>query len=513
LDYSVRRRIGVSEFCLPGNNFQPFLVSVVTEKTREGFSMSTRIPIFGERRGGGFQQIVGGFLGDDGLPFASVLSAERITRVFAKHTGLFGFSGVYSTAMVLWAFLNQVLCDGKAAACQAAVANISSHCLLRSEQPPTADTGDYCRARVKLPAAAIRELSRDVAEELEEQSDDAWLWKNRHAKLVDGFTFTMPDTPKNQAEFPQNPVQEPGLGFPIARAVAVISLATACVVDAAMGPYAGKQTGETALLRSLLAAFRTGDVAVLDRYYCSFMMLALLKARGTDVCARLHHLRKADFRRGRRLGKYDHVIQWIRPQRPTWMDEATYQTIPETLELREVRFSVVESGRRTKTLTVVTTLTDEDEFTKKHIAELYGFRWHVELDIRSIKQNLNLNHVRCKSPKMVRIEFRTTLLAYNLIRSVAAAAALVADQQPRKISFTNTCQYILSSWMVLSLGYVPTSQRQNYCRSILKLIAQCEVGNRPGRIEPRVIKRRRHNYKLMTEPRDVLSHELRKQCT
>ena len=475
--------------------------------------MSVRIPEFGKRRGGCFEQIVGAFLGSDGLPFSSVLSAERIMRIFAKHAGLFGFSGVYSTAMVLWAFLNQVLSDGKAAACQAAVANVSSHCLQRGQQPPTADTGDYCRARAKLSAAAIRELSRDVALELEEQSEVAWLWKGHHAKLVDGFTFTMPATPENQATFPQNSAQKPGIGFPIARAVAVISLATACVVDAAMGPYSGKQTGETSLLRSLFAAFRDGDVAVMDRYYCSFMMIAAFAARGTSVCARLHHLRHADFRRGRRLGKFDHVIHWTKPQRPEWMDEATYVTIPETLQLREIRFHVVEPGRRTKTLTLVTTLTDASEYPKADIAELYGFRWNVELDIRSIKQNLNLNHVRCKSPKMVRIEFRTTLLAYNLIRSVSATAALLGDQQPRQISFTSTCQYVLSSWMSLSMGDAPCSRVESYCRSMLKLIAACEVGHRPGRLEPRVIKRRRHNYPLMQKPRHILKAELRKHCT
>ena len=208
--------------------------------------MSAPVSDFGKRRGGNFQQIVRGFLRDDGLPFASVLSADRIAKVFVKHAGLFGFTGVYSTAMVLWAFLNQVLSDGKAAACQAAVASISSHCLLRGQTPPTNDTGDYCRARAKLSEPAVAELGRDVARELEEQADESWLWKGRHAKLVDGFTFTMPDTKKNQAEYPQNPAQKPGIGFPIARAVAVISLTTACVLDAAMGPYSGKATSPVA---------------------------------------------------------------------------------------------------------------------------------------------------------------------------------------------------------------------------------------------------------------------------
>ena len=243
------------------------------------------------------------------------------------------------------------------------------------------------------------------------------------------------------------------------------------------------------------------------------MLIALLLGQGTQVCARKHHLRHSDFRRGRRLGKYDHLIVWTRPQRPTWMDEETYRKIPETLELREIRFNIVEPGRRTQSIDIITTLIDGDEFTKEDIAELYGFRWNSELDIRSIKSNLNLGHVRCKSPEMVRRELWTTILAYNLIRITAAGAALLHDKQPRQISFTSTCQYVLASWMQLSSGQVSPAELESYLLTMLKHIANCEVANRPGRLEPRVLKRRRHGYKLMMKPRKELRRELRKRCT
>lgn len=461
----------------------------------------------------GFLQVVEAFLAEPGLPFASILSAERIERVFAKHGNLFGMRHVYSTAIVLWSFLSQVLRDGKEASCQAAVARVVSYCQQAGEEPPTADTGDYCKARAKLSEAALRDLSGEVAGELEDAAEASWLFKGRHAKLIDGFTFTMPDTPENQAEYPQAKTQAPGVGLPIARVVAILSLATACVVDAAIGPYAGKETGESALLRSLLGSFAEDDIAVFDRYCCSFMMLALLVLQRTDVCARLHQKRKSDFRRGKRLGKYDHIIVWTRPKRPAWMDEATYERIPETLTLREIRYNVVEKGRRTKVITVVTTLTDADEFTKEDIAQLYGFRWNAELDIRSIKDSLNLAHVRCKSPEMVRRELWTTLLGYNLIRTTAAAAALLHHKQPRQISFTSTCQYVLASWMLLSCRLIDPQRWNAYCLELLSQIATCEVANRPGRLEPRVLKRRRHGYKLMQKSRHVLRRELRKTCT
>lgn len=476
--------------------------------------MDRGIPDFPRSGSSGFQAVVAAFLGGDHLPFASILSAERIERIFTRHNGQFGLHGVYTTALMVWSFLGQVLRDGKDASCQAAVARVVSFCQQQRLAVPTDDTGDYCRARAKLSESALRGLSCDVAEELERQAEPGWLWKEQHhAKLVDGFTFTMPDTPQNQAVYPQSVTQQPGVGLPIARCVAILSLATACVTDVALGPYQGKESGETALLRTLFASLAAGDIAVMDRYYCSFLMIALLLAQGTHTCARKHHLRHSDFRRGRRLGKYDHLIVWTRPQRPEWMDEETYAQIPATLQLRELRFHIVEPGRRTRTIDLITTLTDADEHSPADIAELYGFRWNAELDLRSIKSNLNLAHVRCKSPAMVRRELWTTLLGYNLIRTTAAGAALWHQKRPREISFTGACQYVLASWMQLSSDLIDAAALADYLNVMLRQIAACEVALRPGRLEPRVLKRRRHGYPLMMKPRNELRRELHERCT
>lgn len=457
-----------------------------------------------------FRQIVDCFLSQPGLPFSSVLSAERIERIFKKHGNLFGIGQIYSTAMVLWAFLSQVLRDGKEASCQSAVARVTVFQQQQGGAVPTSDTGNYCKARNKLSEAALHDMSFEIAADVEDKAEVKWLWKGMHAKLVDGFTFTMPDTPENRAEYPPSKSQKAGVALPIARAVAILSLATACLMDLAEGRYSGKETGETALLRELVKSLCVGDLAVMDRCYCSFMMIAALLQDGVQTCARMHQKRHVDFRRGRRLGKYDHIIVWTRPERPEWMDQATYDTIPETLELREIRYNVIEPGFRTETVTIATTLLDEERYSKEDIAELYGFRWNVELDLRAIKQSLNLVHVRCKSPEMVRKELWTTILGYNLIRTTAAAAAILHDKQPRQISFTATCQYVLASWMTCSGNLNSTNQVEAACRQLLKQIAECEVANRPGRFEPRVIKRRRHHYKLMQEPRADLKAKILK---
>lgn len=467
--------------------------------------MGSSLPNYGRNGSSSFSELAAVFLQANGLPFGSLLSESDIRSVFEKHQGMFGET-IYVTATVLWAFLGQVLQDGKMAACQAAVSSIASFQTLRNLPVPTEDTGDYCRARAKLKESALRELATLVADRAQQQADESWLFHGRHAKLVDGFTFTMPDTPKTQAVYPQQKGQAPGCGFPIARCVAVISLATACVMDLALAAYSGKLTGEGALLRQLLGCFSPRDIAVMDRYYCSYMMIALLLNQQVDVCCSRHQMRKTDFRRGKRLGKYDHLITWHRPGRPDWMDQATYDQIPKTLLLRELQYNVTEPGYRTKKMVVITSLTDPAEHSKESIAELYGFRWNVELDIRSIKSNLNLEHVRCKSPEMVRRELWTTILAYNLIRTTAASAAAVHQCQPRQISFTSTCQAVLANWMVISNPYTPADVVYQITSNVLKQIQACNVADRPGRIEPRKVKMRPKRYHYMTKPRVVLRH-------
>ena len=472
----------------------------------------TTLTVHPQRNNADFRVVARSFLLEEGLPLANVLPAAEIERIFRRHDAIFGntYNAVYTTAIVLWAFLAQVLADGKMRSCAAAVARVGNFLIAMGKNPPSTDTGEYCNARNKLNEKALHDLLVEAAGKIEHAVPEHWLWHGRHVKLVDGFTATMPDTPQNQEEFPQQKSQKPGVGFPILRACVIISLVTACILDGALGPYSGKQTGEPALFRGRLDAFQPGDVAVFDRYYSSYMMLALLTLRGVEACARLHQRRPSDFRRGKRLGKYDRLVTWQRPGRPAWMDEATYATIPETLTLRMMRFNILVPGRRTRAITIVTTLVDPKEYSAHAIAELYGYRWHAELDIRHIKQTLNLDHLRCKTPAMVRKEFWTTLLAYNLIRRVICTAAMTHGKTPRRISFTGTCTTILAAWSTLSLGqYHPRAMA-----ILLKQIASLETPDRPGRIEPRVLKRRRHRYPLMREPRPKLkqSLELATQC-
>jgi hypothetical protein len=428
----------------------------------------------------------------------SVLSADRVRERFVDNDALFGYgdNDLWDTGLTLWAFLGQVLQDGKQRSCNAAVTRAARYRLEHSTLPPSPDSGQYCRARQKLKAPVLRQLAGQIRQRMASSIPVHWLWHGRHVKLVDGFTFTMPDTPANQSAFPQLKTQKPGVGFPIARTCAVLSLADACIYDVAMGPYAGKETGETALLRQVLDSFQPGDVLLADRYFCSFFMLALLKSLGVDVCMRLHQLRKIDPSKVRWLGDNDCIDTWYRPERAKWMSPELYNTLPERLDIRIVTFNVT-SDNDTEPLMVVTTLVDPDLYPAPAIGQLYGYRWCVELDIRSIKQMLNLDHLRCKSPEMMAREFWVTLLAYNMVRWVCAQAACVHDKLARQMSFTIACNTLLSQWLMPP----EASIRKILGQYQLLQIASNEVADRPGRIEPRVVKRRRRKYPLMTKAR------------
>jgi putative transposase len=454
-----------------------------------------------------FEQALAPFLASDGLAFADVLPAETVERAFAEEGVSFGTTknSVFTPALTLWAFLSQVVHEAKS--CHAAVLRVAVLLIALGRPPCSEDTGAYCRARAKLPACVLRRLALEVGRNLERELPAKWLWRGKHAQLVDGSTMTLADTEENQRVYPQPASQKPGLGFPMIRMVLLLSLATAALQGMAFGPYQGKETGETALLRQLLADVPAGDVLVADRYYCSYWLVAMALARGVDVVFRLHQRRDYDFRRGQRLGKDDHVVSWRKPQRPEWMAEASYAALPECLTVREVRFQVTTPGFRVKELVVATTLTDAAVYPAEDLADLYHERWHVELDIRAIKISLQMDHLRCLTPFMVEKEIWAHFLGYNLVRRVSAQAALARGMHPRELSFKGTMDAVAAAWHPLTVA--PTAaERERQGQALLEILGSKPVGNRPNRCEPRQVKRRPKQYKHLRRPRAEARAEL-----
>jgi hypothetical protein len=309
----------------------------------------------------------------------------------------------------------------------------------------------------------------------------------------------MPDTAENQRAFPQSKSQGIGLGFPPVRIVALIALSTGVVRDLALGPYKGKATGETALFRTLLDGLESGAIVLGDRYFASYFGIAGLSGRGVDGLFRLHQRRKFDFRRGCRIAIEDHIVVWAKPARPDWMDEATYAEMPEGLRVRELRVTIRQPGFRVNELVLVTTLTDGEAYSKEDLAGLFLQRWNIELDLRSIKDVLQMDVLRCKTPEMVEKEIWMHLLAYNLIRGVMARAAEAHDVRPRQLSFKGALQTMTA--FQDSLRRAAPGVREVLVDEMLKAIASHRVANRFGRVEPRANKRRPKPQRYLTEPR------------
>jgi hypothetical protein len=439
------------------------------------------------------------FLQDGELPFSNVLSEELISQALTALETCW-LDRIYSPLVTLWVFLGQVLSADHS--CRAAVARLNAYRLSRGQEPCSPETGAYCQARKRLPERFFSNVARQTGRALEQSVNPQWLWKRRRVYVYDGSSVSMPDTPQNQHAYPQPVAQKPGLGFPLARIAAVFSLACGAVLELGICRYAGKGQSELGMLRTLWDIFLPGDILLADRLMCAWTEMVMLKERGVDSVCRFTSHRKADFRLGKRVGPDDHIVGWSKPMKPRSIDRETYNTLPDFLMVRECRIRVEQRGFRCTTLIVATTLLDADEFTKEDLAQLYRARWNAELDLRSLKQTLQMDILRCKTPELVRKELWTHILAYNLIRTIMAQSAAKHGLEPRSISFKGAVQTLEAFQPVIALrGETNSAVRKLIYEHFLDAIAKHRVADRPDRYEPRRRKRRPKPYDRLMKPR------------
>jgi Transposase DDE domain len=452
-----------------------------------------------------FRSLLRCFAVDPGLITAR-LAAECLTRIVTDQVGQTR-DRIFTPLVTLATFLGQILSDDHS--CQAAVDRLIAWRAARGLPPCSPDTGGYCKARQRLPEALLPRLVRDTADRIQDGAPDDWLFHGRRVVIADGSGVSMPDTPENQRAYPQHPGQKPGCGFPIARVVVLIALATGCVLDAAIGGGRGKLTGEHALLRGLHGRLKRGDVLLADSYYSSFDEVMTLRQMGVDVVMRQTGNRRTDFRRGRKLGREDHLVEWHRSRnRPGWMTREEFAELPRVMVMRELRVRVDKPGFRTRSFIVVTSLLDPESFPHGELAGLYRARWYAEIDLRSLKQTLKMDVLRCKAPEMVRKEFWGHLLVANLIRGVMAEAARRHGLRPRQLSFQGARQMI--EGFRVELNRAASGEVAGLVGVLLGTIAALRVGDRPDRHEPRVVKRRPKAYPRMHEPRKVFKQRAAK---
>lgn len=398
--------------------------------------------------------------------------------------------------LTFWTFLAQVLSPGSS--CRAALRQAQAQARLEGRPVPADEDSAYCQARRRLPLEWLHESLQQVGGVLEQGVREAQRWCGHRVKVLDATTLTAEDTPANQKAFPQHPDQVPGCGFPLLRLAGLFCLASGALLGWATGDY---WQSEMALAASLWECLAPGEVLLADRYYGCYRVLALVRARGAEAVCRLHGSRTADFRRGQRLGPMDRRITWTRPKEvPAGLSLEQWLAFPATLTVRLVRVRVEEKGFRTRTVTLVTTLLDAQKYPVGALAALYRRRWQVELSFRQIKTALAMEHLAVRSPEMIARSLAMHLLAYQLIRGLMQEAAQTWDVPLERISFQGAVDGARHFGEAL-LRARSRRARQALLAELLRILAADAVPDRPGRREPRALKRRPKRYPRLNRPR------------
>src|SRR5262252_6226393 len=382
------------------------------------------------------QEVRARFARDQGLPFADSLSELSILDALQEH-GVKYRDRLFNPITTIWGFLSQVLSEDHS--CRDAVSRIIAHRAASGATVCSPNSASYCNARSRLLTGVLSSLAKRTAQQLQASAAEEWKWNSRNVFVADGSTVSMPDTPANQATYPQPPTQVPGLGFPLARVVVLLSLATGACHDLAIAAYEGKGTGETTLLRALDGALQPGDVVLADSLFDNDFLVCELRRRGIDVVVRAQSERVGSrVLRDRPDGE---ILLWRRPNKPHGMTGAQYRQYPEVLLMRQVTVDARDKENRAERFQVVTTILDAS-IDGAQIGDLYERRWQGEVDIRSIKSVMHMDILRCKAPEMVRKEIWAHLLAYNLLRTVMAVAAAEKGLEPRRVSFKGAKQAV-----------------------------------------------------------------------
>ncbi|PWU14755.1 MAG: hypothetical protein C5B50_16680 [Verrucomicrobia bacterium] len=403
---------------------------------------------------------------------------------------------VFSVRRTFYGFLYQVL--KPETSCREIVRQIQALFALHDQGRVDENSSAYCQARKRLPLDRLCRVRVGVAAAGEKQ---ALPWHGLRPKVVDSTTVSAPDTLKNQRAYPQSRSQKPGCGFPLIRLLGVFSLSTGVLLDYAKG---NKHQSELRLLWKLLDLFKPGDLAVADRGFCSYVLLALLLRLRVASLFRLHQCRPADLRKGKRLGKNDRLFTWLKPkQKPRWLPQSWWKRISAQLSVRVIRFNLSCPGYRPESVTLLTTLLDPQKYPARDIAQLYTRRWKIELWFRDLKTSMGMEVLHCKSPQMLHKELEMFFIAYNLIRGLMVQAGTINDVELDRMSFKGTVDSVRQFSLAIAQAH-SKSQQQQLITELLEVIARDEVPERPNRREPRAVKRRPKPHPLLNKPRDQL---------
>jgi hypothetical protein len=408
---------------------------------------------------------------------------------------------IYDYQTTFWLFLWQMFsCQ---VSCFDAAAEKVVNRAIEEKKLSYPDNSAYCQARMHLDFATIHGNCLEVARCLQNEVDDPdRLWLGHQVRIPDGTSSQLLDTPSNQRVYPQPSGQKKGCGFPVMHMVAMFSLETGAVIDYAV---ANLKTSERELFRRLWPSLSPGQVALTDAGFCSYGEIWSLKELQVESVMALSGTRTVNVRTVKELGEGDCLVEWNHGgYRPEWMDDETWAKCPETMLLRQITAPILDPKCRKKKIEVVTTFLDSERYPKQAFADLFARRWKAELFFRDIKTTMGLEEIRCKTPAMARKALAMSLLAYNLIRVTMYEASCEYPIDATSLSFKNSQRFIRAFAPYLARITDP-EEFEEAIEFLLYYIAHSGVKKRPGRHEPRAVKKRPKNYQRLTAPRHVFT--------
>lgn len=406
----------------------------------------------------------------------------------------------YPDPLVFWAFLFQVSSDD--ASCANAVSRIQRWAAAKGSPIPSASTSSYCEARSKLPLPMLQAVHRSLCDQLDANLPESFRWRGLRPLAEDGTTAQMPDTDANREVWTYPCGQAEGCGFPVIKLGGLIDLSHGGLRDFAHSPLdTSELQGHAKLQAEYLGQ---GDVLVADRLYSGYELTAGLLGKGVHFIGRTHQARKIDFRKGRKLAPDQRLVTWRKPRQApkgSRLDAAGWDALPETLEVRVIRCQGPDRQGRTKTRYIVTTLLDPELHPAEEVASLYVHRWDIEVRFRDIKTTLGMEMLRTKSPELILKEILMHMIFYNLIRLVMLKAGVACGVNPRRLSFRGVQQVLQASREGFAgLGTRPLLRRGMIVEMWAR-VAERGVIERPGRNEPRRVKRRPKCTRWLQKPR------------
>jgi DDE family transposase len=369
----------------------------------------------------------------------------------------------------------------------------------RGESAPEQGTGGYIQARQRLPLERLERTVICTAQSADQRVGQQGRLRGRPVKAIDCSTTQLPDTPKNQKQYPQQCGQKPGCGFPLLKFLVLFSLSSGAILRVALGHW---RNHELRLVRGLMDALQKGDILLGDRAYGEYLTLASMPQHGVDVVARLHGARRPDFRKSKkRFARHDALFEWKKGyQQSAILTAAQWRQVPETIQVRVIRFEAVVRKRK-KRILLVTTLLDPVAYSAEELIALYARRWNLELALRHLKTTMGMEVLRCQTPEMARKELFAYLVAYNLIRCLMAETVALTGAQMDRLSFKGAMDAVRQYTAIIHSH--PLKKRRQLWNQLLSSIAGDLVPQRPGRHEPRAVKRRKKPYPLLTRHRKV----------